>query len=123
MWDDFDDTLLGTECSDGDPTTFDDIYIDCDVCQGFTVLGIEDNEKVLFSLYPNPSSGLITLNLVSGLSGNCEVYDLRGQLIFKSIISERTINIDLSSFPASMYIVKVSSEDGSMIAHEKVLIE
>jgi len=57
------------------------------------------------SIYPNPSSGIVTLTNVEGAT--IEVINLMGQIIKTVNSSYEVNNIDLSEFANGTYFVKV----------------
>lgn len=66
------------------------------------------------SVYPNPSSGVFTLQL-SGRNGQdafITVSDLQGRVIMQKIFSNEnnSIEIDLSSYQSGMYLLEIKSE-------------
>ena len=64
-------------------------------------------------LYPNPTTGILSLSNPKDLTfDKVEVFDLLGKSISTTEI--RTAQIDLSSFPTGVYILK-------LISAEKVL--
>jgi hypothetical protein len=81
----------------------------------------------LLSIYPNPTSGDITITL----SGNndekitlIEIYDLRGQLVHELSIHNghgNRYSIDLSRQPAGMYFVRIVAQD-KMVSKKITLI-
>ena len=73
----------------------------------FGYVGIEEAErKETFSLYPNPTTGVIRFNLPSG-AVNYGVYNLHGQLVHSGQTTQR--QLDLTLLPAGMYVVRIHS--------------
>ena len=69
-----------------------------------------ENIKMVYSLYPNPSIGLLYLEVENFTSDNFEyeIYDNNAQLIKREkIVSNETI-IDLSANPAGIYFVRLT---------------
>lgn len=73
------------------------------------VLGVEDNDFVDFSFYPNPTSNVINFNNVHSFN-TVEIYGVQGNLILSEVISEgfNSMNINLS---AGLYFVKFSGKN------------
>jgi hypothetical protein len=61
--------------------------------------------------YPNPTNGLITLNL-DELSSNCliTIVDLSGKIILrKTATGGQTVELDISAYPAGIYLLTVEN--------------
>lgn len=78
---------------------------------------IEDDEPILpeFSVFPNPTSGIITVESQSGFENIKEiaVFDITGRLIEKMMIPEKADNIysfDLTNQKPGYYMVKLTGE-------------
>jgi hypothetical protein len=73
-------------------------------------LGIEENTTALFSIYPNPTKGI--LNISSTISiAEISIYNNLGQLLFTS---EETNQIDISTLDKGIYFVKIKCENGQI---------
>ena len=76
-----------------------------------TVLGISDlSHESMLSVYPNPSSGKITMR-TSG-TGILAVCDLYGKEMLHQEISEPNTTIDIASLPGGLYLLKLSGNQG-----------
>ena len=73
-----------------------------------------------FSMYPNPSSGRVNIQL-EGQIEFIRIFDIKGQLIHTERYPRGNVSIDLSHVQAGMYQVEVSSELG--IEHKTLIIE
>lgn len=59
-------------------------------------------------LYPNPTNGVLNIDLNYSSSGNIELYSLDGKLVFaKEYINENKINIDLSNNKSGIYFIRL----------------
>jgi len=79
-------------------------------------VGIEVTEgKTLISAYPNPSSGKITVMIISGEKQDFDVsiQDIIGKVVYSTVlgnvVGEVKFNIDISDQPAGVYILKMKS--------------
>ncbi len=64
------------------------------------------------TIYPNPSSTDISLNLASKLSGTkVSIIDISGNVLFASTFMSRMI-VDISAFSSGVYIVQVETTTG-----------
>ncbi len=86
----------------------------------FSVNEIKFSSEI--SVYPNPSSNWIEVNINSNLEKywEIEIISITGKIVFKDIISDNfTDNIvkryDISRFPQGMYFIKISSENNSIV--------
>jgi uncharacterized delta-60 repeat protein len=68
--------------------------------------------------YPNPSSGLVNLNLMS--PAQVRIFDLKGALVM-SVFSNGIEPIDLHELPTGFYAIQAISEN--IVHHGKLIIE
>ncbi|MDN3723834.1 T9SS type A sorting domain-containing protein [Aequorivita sp. SDUM287046] len=73
-------------------------------------LSIEENTTNLFSIYPNPTTGLVNIQSVLPIS-EITVYNNLGQLLFTL---EEKNQIDISTLHRGIYFVKIKSETGQI---------
>lgn len=80
---------------------FDDVQI-----TGSSLIGIHEQINN-FSIYPNPSNGLIRLKFQNESSGLLQIANTQGQIIFEEFI-ENTDNfsLDASNFAKGVYLIK-----------------
>ncbi|MES2287214.1 MAG: choice-of-anchor tandem repeat GloVer-containing protein [Bacteroidota bacterium] len=79
----------------------------------------ENNSEIHFSVYPNPSSGILNLNLTSSANtpykpenGSVVICNILGEKIYQCAIHNPQCEIDLSNQPAGIYFLKVKTEQG-----------
>lgn len=87
---------------------------------------VEMAEKQLSShfVYPNPNEGQFTLVINDKNQKNeLNIYNLLGELVCHSTITNNRIIVDLSAKPRGIYIVKVVSERGEVLGVEKVVVQ
>lgn len=73
-------------------------------------LNIEENALEMISVYPNPTSGIFTLDVNGNDHLNLEIYNSIGELIFKEIIhSNKTI--DLSNNADGVFFVRIINNE------------
>jgi len=105
----FDDVSTDTMIVDNTPLVcghcayyyVDDICVSPDSLTCMGEIGINEPKVIeQISIYPNPTTGKFT---VQGAKGEIEVYDLFGRLVLRTNKPE----IDMSGYPASIYMIKV----------------
>lgn len=87
--------------------------------------GIADERtKLNFRLAPNPASGKCTLEFDAGKVDRVEVFDITGRLMLRKDVEVGVarIELDLKSFRAGSYFVKVSHQ-GLQLMEETLLVK
>jgi len=105
--------LPGTPCDDGIVGTENDAYtLGCD-CEGVIPTGVTDADPTApFSVQPNPSSGLFTLNNPAGTDTRVEVRDAVGRLVMQPLMvnTSSASTLDLSGVAPGTYHLVVGPE-------------
>jgi uncharacterized protein (TIGR02145 family) len=73
---------------------------------------INNIEKI--KLYPNPSNSRITIGSAEYQNTYLLVYNLFGEMVMHSVLTKSTNEIDISSLPKGVYILKIAGERGTM---------
>ena len=81
---------------------------------GFPV-GISKQNKTLnnLSIYPNPAIDNITLHNAN--EGYLSIQNINGQEVLQQEITEPATNIDISTLPSGVYVVKLAGEKGVQV--------
>jgi Secretion system C-terminal sorting domain len=81
-----------------------------------------------FSVYPNPTSGALTLSMETfgeTQSLQLKVYSLIGQEMYSEAISPfsgyKQISLDLSKFPKGIYMIEVTNGEKSRLKRVSVI--
>lgn len=82
-----------------------------------SLVGINENEKDLFKIYPNPSNGIFEIVNGKQQIENIEVSNVYGRKIYSHSF---TPSIDLSSQPSGIYFMQIRSEQGVVV--KKIII-
>lgn len=69
-----------------------------------------------FNVYPNPSTGMVQVNL-SGLEGqlDAQVFDLSGQLVKGLNLTTGTTAVDLSDLNTGVYFIQIENTKGTFV--------
>jgi len=78
-------------------------------------------ENGQWSIYPNPNNGEFTLQLNGNQNGNTvEIYNVLGEMVYQSVLSNLQHTINLTGEPEGMYVVQLKGRSGVEV--EKVLV-
>ena len=73
--------------------------------------GIENNSQTTFKLYPNPNNGHFTILLPENNgSAKLEVLDLKGRIIFESILDQQSNELHLESLSSGTYWLRINQQ-------------
>ena len=96
--------FVRTYCEDGVPTSTDTIAIST------TNIGIAGYDNSI-TLFPNPTTGLLTVTSSQDLITRVEICDLVGRAVVSSLVEkENAVRMDVSELPNGVYIVKIYTE-------------
>ena len=73
-----------------------------------------ENSKNDIRIYPNPTSSIInvmTLQPIFSKSNKIDLLSNMGKLIYSQSLSQQNTSIDLSQYPAGIYILKITSDN------------
>lgn len=84
-----------------------------------STVDIEENE-VITSIYPNPSSGLIYIELKNADEVNIELLDASGRIIkTENNNGSKITNIDLSYLPEGFYFIRIT--EGEKVSTKRII--
>ncbi len=94
---------------------------DTSACEAIVSLGISEKEfENTIHIYPNPSSEFVNIDLgVHNSIIDIQFISLDGKVLYSKSTSEVNVNIDLSSLPNGMLLIKIT--DGENIKFERML--
>lgn len=79
------------------------------------------NPDFVFTLYPNPTEQLVTVESSKEENMQVHVYDANGKAIIVSSVFEQKITIDLQTLAAGSYIFRITTKDGKPLHSYTVL--
>ena len=84
--------------------------------------GIEENLAQELLVYPNPTSGVFTIECNNTNLDNCSfrIYDVYGKLLISNNLTKENNTIDLSNQPDGIYFFQLI-EDGKSISFQKIV--
>lgn len=89
---------------------FEEIY-------GTIHLSKSEMEIKKVKVYPNPTTGIFTINSQNLLGNKITVTDLNGRIIFSNIVTEKSTIVDLSKYSKGVYTLKSDNY------HSKIVIK
>ncbi|MDX2249432.1 MAG: T9SS type A sorting domain-containing protein [Bacteroidia bacterium] len=77
------------------------------------------NQGVL--VYPNPTSGIVTVEMEKNHAFTASVFDMNGKQLRQTSTRAHRLSVDMSSLPAGLYILSVESEGKRFIQKLQVV--
>ena len=83
----------------------------------------EDNLDAVFSIYPNPSNGEITVSVAGAFGeGQIRIYDINGREVYnKAATLEGSVSVSATGLSRGVYIMNITSDSSSHTS--KLIIE
>lgn len=75
-----------------------------------------DNIINSVKIYPNPTTGLVTVNIANLMDAKLQVLDITGKVLINQSLINKATTIDLKYLTSGMYLFKVSSNQGNSIS-------
>jgi hypothetical protein len=85
---------------------------------------IAENEESQVSIYPNPSDDFVIIDFYDENHSEIvvELYDISGKMVYmRKYTNSGNIKLNLTGYKSGSYIAKIKSEDGEIIATEKIV--
>ena len=79
-----------------------------------STIGVEDHSKTEFTLYPNPTTGMVNL---SEVAARVEVYDFSGRMV---MTDENVNSVNLSAQANGVYIFRITTNDNNVVTKKVV---
>lgn len=83
-------------------------------------LGVVQVETTTMRAFPNPTQGVVSLDLGEEIIEDVTVYDVCGRFMRMFQINARQSQLDISDFPSGIYFLKVQVDNGRIML-EKVM--
>ncbi len=106
-----DTNYVGPSCN----SRLDSVYIEVRNCTGIT-----ETTTLQAKLYPNPTTGTLTIELPNGQGGNMALYNLLGQSVYQTTLAGGQTTLALN-LPPGLYLYRISS--GGKAVNGKLLVE
>ncbi len=104
---------LGSSADQGDPSDRNDQIEAFDLPFSCT-LGLDDHKAaVSVQVYPNPSTGKMTVKNNNSEISEIQLIDLSGKIVYTKSASGNELVIDISSLNKGLYLLKVQTQNGT----------
>jgi hypothetical protein len=115
------------DCNDANPAMYPgatEIYdngVDenCDGTDNY--LGLNEITFLQVTVQPNPSNGLLTINLNQDIDAMIQVIDLNGKIQFTTRMQSSELQLDLSELAKGTYLLKVNSE--ATVIQKRIILQ
>lgn len=84
-------------------------------------VGVEEVESLGLSVYPNPSNGVLNIELNDLIETELKVYNTLGQEVFTKTINEKKSSIDLNSLIDGVYSLHLKNLNG--VTTKKIIVK
>ncbi len=88
----------------------------------FTTAIATTNRAMDVSVFPNPASSQITIQLNTAGKNHIQLADLNGRIVVQQIATVQKTVLDITRLTPGVYVVKVLGENGEFVA-KKVLVD
>lgn len=112
-----DSAIITISSSSKNPKEGSYIYID-DLQFDGTFTGIEEQTAFNYNVYPNPTEGVLNINMADHSVFTANVYNTLGMQVYSGKAIS-TLQIELSSYPAGIYFLNIHSKQG--ITTQKII--
>ena len=85
------------------------------------IFSVSDISVSDFKIFPNPTSGVFTIDFDKAISWQLYIYNLTGELIVTHLSKKQAITLDFSVYPKGIYFINIHKGDG--IYFKKLVIQ
>lgn len=110
--------LTGRTVSYSSNTNFDALLVKAPL---FELSALAESPELSSAIYPNPTSGMVSVKISDQLAVRTTVFDLQGQLVFSQDAQSGMNTLDLSDLKSGTYFVHFITETGTKT--ERLIIE
>lgn len=83
---------------------------DLDGLRGITSTQDQFSEQANIQIFPNPTKGLLSIEVKHAIGSTYQLHSIQGQLLEKGVISVKREELDLSSLPKGIYILSIGNK-------------
>lgn len=83
--------------------------------------GLSIEEELVFNVYPNPTQGMVTIEMSNEQITELVIMDITGSVIMQKDITKAITEIDLSLYPKGLYFIHALGRNSQRLSTSKVL--
>lgn len=87
---------------------------DTSACQAISSVGITESANAVYSVYPNPTNGELTLFTGNSVVREVSIIDVFGQTVTAVKPAGTTVNLNLEGYANGIYFVRVTGASGDV---------
>jgi hypothetical protein len=85
------------------------------LCDSSATAVIDINKTGIWSMYPVPANDFVNIDYSGNGTAWLTLSNITGETLLQSVLSERITRLDISSLPAGVYLVSVTSGDQTSV--------
>ena len=86
-----------------------------------TAVSISEVKQNIFNVYPNPTSGVFSLELNDNKSYDITIFNSLGQKVYNNVVNSTSMLIDLEKLESGVYTIELQNSD--IVYTERIIIE
>jgi len=90
---------------------------------GVRLVGVQEINSNEFSIYPNPSQGIVNLKFSNTEKKQIEVYSILGNSVYSETTSKGSVQLNLTDLNKGVYFIKISDQNGSTLITKKMILQ
>lgn len=79
--------------------------------------------EMSFRVYPNPSEGIVTIELSENNEHTIQISSISGKIITQTTATGTSNTIDVSEFNNGVYVISISDKNQRVLAREKLVVK
>jgi hypothetical protein len=86
-------------------------------------LTVDEVNQIQFTMYPNPASDVIKIELLDTETYAFQIYNVAGKLISQRKLISNSFELNVSSIPKGIYFISITSLSTGVAQSRKVIVE
>jgi hypothetical protein len=107
--------FLGDLVNQMDLPSYIELIPDTAFCEN--ILGVNEMTNTSFSIWPNPTNGIVNLSLDNMETVNIQVFNLMGDLVFTENVIDGKFSFDTKSWTKSLYVIRIGDRSSRLIVN------